>query len=67
MAAEGVAPFQRGQHGAQRGDAGHVLGAGALALSCPPPMISGVNGAPARTYSMPMPLGAYSLWPENGA
>jgi hypothetical protein len=26
--------------------------------SCPPPTIKGVNGAPARTYSMPMPLGA---------
>ena len=35
--------------------------------SWPPPIINGVNGAPARTYSMPMPFGAYSLWPENGA
>ena len=36
-------------------------------VSCPPPMISGVKGAPSRRYSMPMPFGAYSLWPENGA
>ncbi len=31
VVAEGVAPLQRREHGAQRGDAGHVFGAGALA------------------------------------
>ena len=31
--------------------------------SCPPPAISGVSGAALFAMSMPMPFGAYTLWP----